>query len=674
MAACPAASSSSRSRRERLALAGLLVYLVGLGGTLPVFIVEPDLAWLSLFLLVVPAALALCCVRLPARLSAVLVSLAALAIASCASGVYPRAGWEATLWLTVWLGLLVVGYRTVRSAAQVDEALAVVVPAVALVSLVGALQALGKLPIMPAYMTEHGRTRVLSTLNHPNNLASYLALTLPLVLSAAGVAAVRRRWSLLVGHLVIVLAMLLCGAATYSRGGQLGIAAGLLTLVLCCAAAMRMRRRTAVLAVIVLAVVAGGCLASPLGHRFRLALAGIGHLGDDQRAGTWRAATAMVAERPWLGVGPGAFFVSFARAKAAGNHAELFTHAHNWYLHTAAEGGLPALALLLYLLAGAAQAAWRACRNGTGVTQRLTAAGLCAGTIGYAVAGLLDVSTGVPAVAVTAWLVLGMAWGLTESAQPRTVWGRAPGWAVAALLLVLFATWTVWNRGHQHYQRALAAWCTGAWSHGAAELERARALDPGQRAYLLVRIDLAQLAGRADLAQEMLARLERRGQLTDSPYRVLLAELRARQGDQEGALAVLRHTAEVTDRAQPAVWSELGWSSLESDATAARVAFEHALARHPEQLSATMGLAALAARQQEPAHAVTLLAGAEQIGLARDRLPRLLVGYGRLDPLLVVPIEQRGHFRRSRYSWHGAVLPALTASLYAEWAESSPWR
>ena len=672
MAACPAASSSSRNRLWPLALAGLLAYLVAFGGRMALYVVEPELSWISLLLICSAGGLALVSARLPRALAGLLGGIILLSLVSTACCAYPRAGWEASLWLTAWVSFCALGYQAVRRGGPDGQGVAVLWPGVALVAVIGVLQALGRLPIEPAYMTEHGRTRVLATLNHPNNLASYIALVLPIVLALLVDAIVRRRWLPLAINMAMAAALLWTAAATYSRGGQLGVIAGLLAVVVGSALALGTRRRFLAGVLIALVVLGGTGLASPLGHRFRLALSAVGQLGGDERAGTWRAATSMVRAHPLLGVGPGGFYSSFAAAKNASNHIELFTHAHNWYLHVAAEGGLPALAALLLLLGGALYRCAATLRRSSSPTERLVAAGLGAGVLGYAVAGLLDVGTGVPAIALTVWLVIGMAWACwpADADEGRLV--RLPGRLAAALLVGLFGVWTAWTAGHVHYQRALAAWCGGAWSVGAAELERARALDPGQRAYQLARVDLADLAGRRDLAEEMLARMDRAGQLVDSPYRQRLASLRAGHGDLAGANLVLQRTAEVTDRAQPVVWEEIGWLNLDRDAKLARSAFDTALARRPDQMGAMMGRAALALAEGDGATARALVAAAEQVPLAKDRLPRLLVGYGRLDPLLVVPASLRGHFVRDRFSWHGAMVPALTATLYGEWLDCLP--
>lgn len=141
-------------------------------------------------------------------------------------------------------------------------------------------------------------------------------------------------------------------------------------------------RRAAVAALVAAAVAAGGiALTPPL--RERVAdLADTVTEGDWNAALTgrldgWRAAGWMVRERPWAGVGHGAYRAHFAEARLelqetgvefyAGHGDPFFANAHNEVLEAVAEWGLPGLLALVWglgVLVHALLAGGRSARGG----------------------------------------------------------------------------------------------------------------------------------------------------------------------------------------------------------------------------------------------------------------------------------------------------------------------
>jgi O-antigen ligase len=72
----------------------------------------------------------------------------------------------------------------------------------------------------------------------------------------------------------------------------------------------------------------------------------VGSVQVSDREQHWRAARAMVAAHPWIGVGPGRFpaeYAAYRTTLGVAGPAESMTHAHNMLLHVAAETGLLAL-------------------------------------------------------------------------------------------------------------------------------------------------------------------------------------------------------------------------------------------------------------------------------------------------------------------------------------------
>lgn len=244
-----------------------------------------------------------------------------------------------------------------------------------------------------------------------NAFACYLGLAL---LACTGVLAHRARidgvatflgagavWS---GIWLLLAATLL---ATQSRGGIAATGVALLVWLSAGPADTSSGRRLAMLvaAAAALAAIAGIALDERLAALPR-------HL--DQRLALYAASLEVIAERPWLGHGPGSFADMLAmvgRPEASGT----FAHAHNVYLEAAVALGIPAVTLGMAGAGLIVLNGWRAARRGS-----------VAGRVGVAAAvllathGAVDFAPQVPAVAITGAAFLGLA------AAPRPAIPPAP--------------------------------------------------------------------------------------------------------------------------------------------------------------------------------------------------------------------------------------------------------
>ncbi|MFO7917840.1 MAG: O-antigen ligase family protein, partial [Anaerolineae bacterium] len=77
-----------------------------------------------------------------------------------------------------------------------------------------------------------------------------------------------------------------------------------------------------------------------------------------ERLAHWQAAWRMFAAHPWLGMGTGQYASAYASV-ALPRWQDPLGHAHNYYLHVLAEGGLLGLASYLTLLGAAVVGVWR---------------------------------------------------------------------------------------------------------------------------------------------------------------------------------------------------------------------------------------------------------------------------------------------------------------------------
>jgi O-antigen ligase len=212
----------------------------------------------------------------------------------------------------------------------------------------------------------------------------------------------RRAWRMLPGAIVTTAAL----AFTYSRNAWLGLAAGSLGLVL---TARRARRTVAVLGVTL--ALGAAVIPGPVAERARSVV----NLEDRtlrDRVAMWRAGLSMIAVHPLLGVGPGevrTWYQHYRRPEAV----RLSTgHLHNSAIHVAAERGLPAFFVWVWLWVVFFREGWRILRRvGTEppVRRALVCASL-AGVAGFLVAGLFEHNFGDAEVVMVVFALMALPW------------------------------------------------------------------------------------------------------------------------------------------------------------------------------------------------------------------------------------------------------------------------
>jgi len=267
----------------------------------------------------------------------------------------------------------------------------------------------------------------------PNIFASYLSLGFIILLGfiafSAGrnAAAARGRFlwlraldtffkhhaMLAAGAMIIASALLL----TASRGGFIATAVGTAMLAALFAASARPRARHSLTALMTAAALAGFMAASSfrnLGERFAPSSAS----ALSARPEIWRVTTAMIEERPLFGHGAGAFQdAQPAYQKAAfADMAEPFLYAHNVYLETVSDLGVP-VAMALFAAVGL-----MAGHCLLGVFERRSRhrrfpAVAAAATAALGAHGLVDNPFAAPAVALSFAAILGV--GCAQSASRR---------------------------------------------------------------------------------------------------------------------------------------------------------------------------------------------------------------------------------------------------------------
>ena len=245
----------------------------------------------------------------------------------------------------------------------------------------------------PSGIWYHGRPypRIAGPLEGPNQLAGYLGIVLPFV---AVLALERTAWPALA---VTVLA----GTALVLTLSRSGLVAAFVAIGIVVALRPPLRRGFLVslgASLVAAAAVLFGWHVTDVGSRF----ISLGEVEDSGGVGTrhilWRAAWVLWREHPFLGIGAGNFELSLPAVAPAG----IKTHANSWYLQSLVEGGIPLLAATFALVWASAAPLLRSLRKD-----------LClaafAASVAFALHGIFDLLVFFPKVAVTWFVVLGIA-------------------------------------------------------------------------------------------------------------------------------------------------------------------------------------------------------------------------------------------------------------------------
>jgi O-antigen ligase len=133
----------------------------------------------------------------------------------------------------------------------------------------------------------------------------------------------------------------------------------------------------------------------------------------------WRGALQATAARPIAGYGPGAFAVPYSEFKAP--ESEMARLVHNDYLQQASDSGLPGFALYVSFVFLALWAAQKSARlvDILSIEDRLVRFAAWLGLCGWALHSFMEFNLYVPAIAWTAFAILGWLCGQPPKADLR---------------------------------------------------------------------------------------------------------------------------------------------------------------------------------------------------------------------------------------------------------------
>ena len=230
-----------------------------------------------------------------------------------------------------------------------------------------------------------GLVQGVSGLYLETDLTALAAMVLPLALMGAWCA---RGRGLRIAFVVAGMGMLAIIAIGQNRAAAVGLIAALATLL------WHSKHKLKAMGV-ALGIAAVLAFAFPMGdyfNRFRVLwdpsaqhkTASLDRGTIEGRLTLWAGGRDLIQDNPWFGVGPGNFPHVIGRYRQGTDHYV----AHNNYMNTAAEAGVPGLMLYLALFAGALMVLERSLRSASDERLRPLARMLQASLIGYLVTGM----------------------------------------------------------------------------------------------------------------------------------------------------------------------------------------------------------------------------------------------------------------------------------------------
>jgi O-antigen ligase/tetratricopeptide (TPR) repeat protein len=427
--------------------------------------------------------------------------LAGLLLAAAIAGDHTAHSLTAVRRLAAVAALFLATTQLVRSPAQARTVITAALSATAASSLYALGQYAGLDPFPWAYDPGLLYDGMPGTLGNPNYAAHLLVVMIPLaLLTGFG----RGRWIAALGLVLLFLAHL---AGTGQRAGIVGLGAAA-ALIGAGLPWRRLRPPAATAATLALFGIAAA--ATVAGAMVYLnAKTGLPVPLDESllvRYNGYASTARMIQDRPVLGYGPGAFVIEstpfwtpYEQQRFAAEQ-EMNAHAHNDLLEFAADAGLGASFLYLFLLVGGlTHALHLAFASPPGLARRFgwcAAAALCA----FAIDGLFGFNGRVPASAAVLAVLLGSLDGIVSAqASPPAARRRAAAVPMLAVTIVALIAATGATR-HFLADALYSASSQSARRGDAAEAERAL-----QNA---ARLDRSNWVYRAELGVMLLGRGE----------------------------------------------------------------------------------------------------------------------------------------------------------------------
>ncbi len=260
------------------------------------------------------------------------------------------------------------------------------------------------------FFTEHG------------TYSAFLGMLLPLPLLEAMERRGAARWGFALAFLAIVLGILL----SLTRAAWIATLLVLPAMLAVWARERRAWRRLLVPIVLIGCAVAGLAVLGVTSRLVRHArtVADAENVSNLERVNRWAAAWEMTKDRPWIGVGYGAYpdaYPKYRRKSLVTEQSYGHFGAHSEPLRLLSETGVTGFAAALWFLGAAGLLGLRAFRRAADPAAGRLALAILAGLATYAVHGLFNSYLGIDKVTAPFWMGLGALVALAPpGAAPRT--------------------------------------------------------------------------------------------------------------------------------------------------------------------------------------------------------------------------------------------------------------
>jgi O-antigen ligase/Tfp pilus assembly protein PilF len=349
--------------------------------------------------------------------------------------------------------------------------------------------------------------RPFGTLGHPNILAGYLAMAVPLTLTRLRETLAARRWRAALGFAAIALIEVAAIFAAMSRAAWLALAVAVAVWVVGQKLA-RWRFLAIAIGLLGLSAILAVVFVEPFAERLR-------HIFDPSgRLFIWKAAWTIFTERPFFGCGPDAFHFAFAPHRTpefwAVEWGATPNKAHNDLLHIVATQGLFGLLATALFVAGLVRSIRKSWRTESGLDRALAAVAGLAAFVVQGLFGFATIATAALAIAFAAILTAKSEERKAESEQRRA---KSSSFWLSALRSPLFVlVVAIVLIGRVIVMPLAASWaCREGLDQLAANPTDARAAldlaverDPGNDLWWAKRSEAALQLGRLPQARESL--------------------------------------------------------------------------------------------------------------------------------------------------------------------------
>ena len=253
----------------------------------------------------------------------------------------------------------------------------------------------------PAILAKFSKGRVNGTLVYPNALAGIILLLFPISLALAFNSTRQMKWP--IHFAAIALTLFLGCSGFFWTGSKLGwliaIAIGGL-----CLFRLNWSTRLKFISSGLIIFIGLGIFAVRFQNYFAAGATSVGARFD-----YWRAAVQTTSKNPLLGTGPGTFQRPYAKIKSS--DAEMARLTHNDYLEQFSDSGIPGgIFYASWIFLALAIIGRRIWKSGDQITFAIFA-----GLLGWFVQGIGEFSLYVPALAWTAFTLLGYSLALTAN-------------------------------------------------------------------------------------------------------------------------------------------------------------------------------------------------------------------------------------------------------------------